>query len=104
MGENAPKVEIILDRPRNMQFTFGVAKKFKELTGKAITDINEEMTFEEVATLLYLTIRVEDPELTQEQADDLFHVGHMSEYTEALLKLISASTPKEGEVPKEQET
>ncbi len=104
MGENAPKFEITLDRPRNMQFTFGVAKKFKEITGKAITDIDKNMSFEEIATLLYLMIKVEDPELTQEQADDLFHVGNMGEYTEALHSLISASTPEEGEVPKEPET
>jgi hypothetical protein len=103
MGENAPKVEIELDRTRHMQFTFGVAKKFNELTGKAITDVDENMTFDEVATLLYLTIRVEDPDLTQEQADDLFHVGHIKRYTEALLSLISLSTPEEGEVPKDQE-
>ena len=103
MGENAPKVQIILDKPRTMQFTFGVAKKFKELTDKAITDIDESMTFEEVAALLYLTIKVEDPELTQEQADDLFHIGNLQDYTKALLSLIRASTPEEGEAPKEQE-
>jgi hypothetical protein len=100
VGEAAPKVPIMLDKERNMQFTFGVAKKFKEKTGKAITDIDEaNMDFDEVATLLYLTLEVEDKELTQEQADDLFHFKNMDEYTEKLLSLIAESTP-EAEDPK----
>jgi hypothetical protein len=100
MGEAAPFVEIMLDKPRKMQFTFGVAKKFKEHTGKSITDIDENMTFDEVTVLLYLTLRVEDKELTQEQADDLFHVANLEEYTEKLLTLIGASTPEAGGGPK----
>ena len=94
MGQAAPTVEITLDKPRHMQFTFGVAKKFKDKTGKDITELDAEMSFDEIATMLWLTLAVEDPSLTQEQADDLFHVGNVKEYGEKLLELIDISTPE----------
>jgi len=94
MGENAPKFEIILDKPRNMQFTFGVAKKFKELTGKSVTDVNKGLDFEEIATLLYLMLQVEDKELTEEEALDLLHVKNSRQYIDALKWLIGESTPE----------
>jgi len=104
MGENAPKVEIMLDKPRNMQFTFGVAKKFKVLMGKEFDELGDKPSFDEVSTLLWLTLQVEDKELTQEQADDLFHIANVQEYIDALDQLVRLSTPEVGEIPKEQVT
>jgi len=109
VGENAPKVEIELDKTRHMMFTFGVAKKFKELTGKAVEEIDEDMTFDEVSVLLYLMLQVEDPELTQEQADNMLHIRNAEEYGKKIGELMGLSIPEsetppvEGEVPKAPE-
>ncbi len=101
MGEAAPYEMIELDKPRKLQFTFGVAKRFKEITGKQIQDVDEKATFEEVSTLLYLMLQVEDKELSLEQSDDLFHFSRMNYYVSVLNRLMVASTP-EGEAPKEE--
>lgn len=101
MGEAAPKVEIILDKTRFLQFTFGVAKKFKEMTGKPINEIDESMTFDEISTLMFLMLQVEDKDLTLEQCDDLLHVGNVLEYSEKIAELMKNSMPAaEGEDPK----
>lgn len=91
MGENSPKVPIELDKPRNLQFTFGVAKRFKEQTGIAIAEGAEELDFDQLSILMYLMLRVEDKELTQEEADDLFHVADIEEYGEKIRLLMPQS-------------
>jgi len=91
MGENAPKIPILLDKERHLQFTFGVAKRFKEKTGIAIAEGAEELDFDQLAILMYLMLRVEDKELTQEEADDLFHVADIEEYGEKIRLLMPQS-------------
>lgn len=105
MGAAAPSVAIELDKLRHMQFTFGVIKKFQKITGKDIDAVTDEnANFDDVSTLLWLTLTVEDKEITQEYADDLFHIANLEEYKAALAELMNVSTPEadeeEGEGPK----
>lgn len=109
MGAAAPSVVIMLDKERHMQFTFGVIKKFQAATGKDIDAVTDDTaTFDDVSTLLWLTLTVEDKELTQEQSDDLFHVANLDEYKAALSELMNVSTPEaeedEGDSPKAEPT
>ena len=105
MGAAAPKVPIELDKPRHMQFTFGVAERFEEHTGKDFAEVSEDLSklsFKDIVTMLWLTLAVEDKELTREVARDLFHFKNLQEYLDKLGEVLNVSTPEsDGDDPKE---
>ena len=61
-----------LDRPRELKFTHKVMKRYCAATGTKMTEIQEAVDdYENMTRLLYEMLRVDDPELTPEQCDDL---------------------------------
>jgi hypothetical protein len=105
MGRNVPRVEIELDRTRYMTLTFKVGKKFKEITGKSLLDMSSGFGVEEASTLIWLMLLDDDPELTQDQADEFLDFARLPEYTEKIGELMGTSSSEgEGEPPKETGT
>jgi hypothetical protein len=101
VGDAAPFVVLELDKPRKMFFTFGVRKKFQEITGQVFEEIDEEsMGFNELSVLLYLMLAVEDKELTQEQVDDLLHYPKLNDYVAKIEELMQISNPEASTSPK----
>lgn len=106
MGENAPTATIELDKTRHMQFTFGVAKRFKEATGKSIEVFDEgEADIDDIGTLMYFMLKKEDKDLKQEDVDEMLHLANLPQYIEILAEILPESMPEVegGEDPKAPE-
>lgn len=65
-------VMIELDRPRELKFTHKVMKRFCAATGTKMSEIQDAVEdYDNMTRLIYEMLRREDPDLTQEQCDDL---------------------------------
>lgn len=75
MDENKEKNDIVmieLDRPRELKFTHRVMKRFCAATGCKLSEIENTVDdYDKMILLIYEMLRAEDPDLTQEQCDDL---------------------------------
>ena len=89
MPDLVKSVPIVLDKPRLIRLDFNALMLFQDTTGVNPLTIGKSLTPRNVVTLLWASLRDEDPELT------LKEVGRMIGMSNALLvenKLVEAFT------------
>lgn len=99
-----PTVAIMLDKPRNMRFTFSEMGRFQKLTGINLLKQKDGRIFDDmepgtVVALFWTCLVHEDPNLTQEHVGAHIHLGNLPTLLEKLTSLWTASVP-EGNVPR----
>ncbi len=62
-----PFITINLDKPRKLRFGMGAMVEFEQLTGIKLMSINDEMSIDTCAKILWVMLKQEDKELTLEQ-------------------------------------
>ena len=63
-----PSVSIQLDRVRALRFGMGAMVRFEQLTGLKLREMNDELSMDTTAKLLWVMLQQEDPALTLEDA------------------------------------
>lgn len=83
--------EVTLDNGMVMVFNFNAMIEFEDITGKDLTKGFDfaNMTLRDTRAFYYVCLKVKQPEITVEEAGDIF-----GEYPDALLKVILAASPE----------
>jgi len=82
-----PFVTINLDKPRKMRFGMGAMVEFEQLTGIKLMDLEDEMSLETCAKVMWIMLKQEDRELTFEKTLEL-----IDEYSDNLNDVIAKVT------------
>lgn len=82
MAKRKGLVEIQLDKKRNLKFNFNAICNFEEATGKSIASLGETKEFKmsDLRALLWAGLVHEDPDLTIEEAGELFDYAESFQY------------------------
>lgn len=101
-----PYVELTLDgKAYKLRFGMGAMVAFEKSTGKKLMEIDENMSVETTAELLYAMMRQENKELTFEDTMDLVDNGADSltditaKVTEAIMAAFMGGKSKNGGAP-----
>lgn len=89
-----PKVTIMLDRERPLQFTFGAARAFKTVTGRSLFDgaIWNQIDEDTVPALIWALLpRADRAEISVDDVAELVDFGRLGEIMNAMTKLYGAS-------------
>lgn len=88
-----PFTMINLDRPRKLRFGMGAMVEFEQITGIKLTSLDDELSFDVLAKILWVMLKQEEKELTFEQTLNLVddHVDDLSEVMEAVTRAIQAA-------------
>ena len=92
MNTVAP-VEIELDRTRHLTLTFGAAKRFRDVTGKSVGNI-DQLDTEDISTLIWVCLLKDDPTLTLEAVDEMLEIPNTQYYVECLGAMFTVFSPK----------
>lgn len=94
-----PMVEIMLDRPRHLRFTFNEMVRFEQHTGKRLLqqDTLSALSATDFRSLIWACLAHEDDALTPEFVGEHLHMGNFPEITDKLSQIWNASTPDESE-------
>ena len=85
-------VIIELDRPRTLRLGHKALKRFSALTECSMTEMEAAVQrYDKMATLIYVMLSEEDPDLTPSQVDDLLDKKSIKEISEACSKAIEAA-------------
>jgi len=84
---------ITLDKPRKLRFGMAASVEFEQITGIKVTQIEDEMSIETMAKLIWVMLKQEDKELTLEQTIALIdeHAESMTDVLKAVTDAISAA-------------
>ncbi len=82
-----PFLMINLDKPRKLRFGMGAMVEFEQLTGIKLASLNEEMSMETCAKIIWVMLRQEDKDLTLEDTCKL-----IDDYAENIEDITTAAT------------
>lgn len=88
-----PFVIIELDRPRKLRFGMGAMISFEQLTGIKLMDIQDEMSMDVCAKILWVMLLQEDKELTLEATCHLIdaYADNITDVMKAVTDAIEAA-------------
>jgi hypothetical protein len=88
-----PFVMINLDKPRKLRFGMGAMVQFEQLTGIKLMSLDDEMSFDVMAKMLWVMLRQEEPDLTLEQVCDLVdeHADSVMDVTNAVSEALQVA-------------
>ena len=75
-------VPLMLDRERYLRFSLGTIRRLKEKLGK--TALEEGVSTDLLAELLWFGLQHGDPELTVEQVEEMVDLEHLTEIMDAV--------------------
>ena len=82
-----PFVMIELDKPRKLRFGMGAMVEFEQLTGIKLMSLDDEMSIQTAAKVLWIMLKQEEKELTFEKTLEL-----VDEYADNLNSVIEKVT------------
>lgn len=88
-------VPITLDRPRRVRYPLGILRKMQDEMGAAFMGA---MQVEKITKILWYGLIHEDPNLTEEQVDNMVDLENLSEVTAAVAKA-TGQRIQEGDPP-----
>ena len=87
-------VPVQLDKERHLRLTLNSMIEFEELTGKSIMQGFTEISMKEMRTLLWLGLKWEDAELTEEMLGDLVDLSNVTEVAGAIRQALPGNPTK----------
>lgn len=96
-----PFVMINLDRPRKLRFGMGAMVEFEQLTGVKLTGLDDEMSMETCARLLWVMLKQEDEALTLRDTLSLIdeYADNVTDVMEKVTQAIETAFKQEGKRP-----
>lgn len=90
-------VPLMLDRERHLRFSLGTIRRLKDKLGK--TALEEGVSTDLLAELLWFGLTHEDADLTVEQVEEMVDLEHLTEVMDA----VSAATGQRSQLAKGEE-
>ena len=97
-NEAAPRIPVVLDRPRTLLFDFNALALFEEATGLSVLAGGMTVgSVRELRAFLWAGLRHEDPDLTLEDVGRMVHSGNMAALMAQITAALSLAMPKASE-------
>ena len=94
MTELVKSVPVMLDRPRMLRFDLGAMVLFEKTTGKNALAIGNDLDAETILSLLWASLKSEDPALTMEAVSHMVSPLNIIMVEEKLAEAFQGAMPE----------
>ena len=96
-----PFVVLNLDVPRKLRFGMGAMVEFEQSTGTKVRELDESLTMQQAAQLLWAMLRQDNPEITMAESNRLVdeYAKDVNEVIEKVAEAITVAFNGEAERP-----